>query len=192
MAISSARIRAIAVAALLASSASGGADDALAPAQVTATAEVTTSQGTRSMPITLILARPISREAAQPLKKILETGGQQALMTAIQGTNRGRLNLGGLEYPIDLVIAEPYADGIRYIVVTTRAMQIEEVNESRSSLDYPFSVAVFEVPDFGSGQGDLYRRAALSIDADGRARIDSYDEEPGELKDIRRISGLGG
>jgi len=45
MAISSARIRAIAVAALLASSASGGADDALAPAQVTATAEVTGIEG---------------------------------------------------------------------------------------------------------------------------------------------------
>jgi len=154
--------------------------------QFTATAEMTTSQGTRSMPVTLIIARPISAEEALPLRKALESGGQQTLLAAIQGGNRGRLSLGSLEYPLDLVVAEPVSGGVRYAVVTTRSLRIEEVNESRPSLDYPFAVAVFEVPEFGSGQGELYPRAALSIDADGRVRIERYDERPGLLKDIRR------
>jgi len=176
---------AITLAALLVPS-SGAADGVLDPARFTMTAEVTSSQGTRSMPITLIVARPISREEAEPLKKVLESGGQQALLAALRGGNRGRLSLGGLEYPLDLVIAEPYKDGVRYIVVTTRALHVEEINDSQPSLDYPFSVAVFEVPDFGSGHGDLYRRAALAIDEEGRVRIESYDGDPGQLEDIDR------
>ena len=157
-----------------------------APKQFTATAEMTTSQGTRSMPLTVVINRPISAEEALPLRKALESGGQQALLAAIQGGNRGRLSLGSLEYPLDLVVAEPVSGGLRYAVVTTRSLRVEEVNEGRPSLDYPFTVAVFDVPEFGSGQGELYPRAALSIDADGRVRIERYDERPGLLKNIRR------
>jgi len=173
------------LAGLLILSAAGFAQEPVSK-QFSATAEMTTSQGTRSMPVTLIIARPISAEEALPLRKALESGGQQALLAAIQGGNRGRLSLGSLEYPLDLVVAEPISGGLRYAVVTTRSLRVEEVNESRPSLDYPFAVAVFEVPEFGSGKGELYPRAALSIDADGRVRIERYDERPGLLKDIRR------
>ena len=143
----------------------------------TATAEMTTSQGTRTMPI----------EEAQPLRKALAEGGQQALLSAIRGGNRGRLNLGNLEYPLELVVTEPLSGGgTRYVVVTTRSLKIEEVNDSAPSLDYPFAVAVFEVPDFGSGEGKLYPRVALSINESGGVHVEHYDEQPGRLKEIRR------
>ena len=155
--------------------------------QFTATAEMTTSQGTRTMPITIIVARPLTVEEAQPLRKALADGGQQALLSAIRGGNRGRLNLGNLEYPLELVVTEPLSGGgTRYVVVTTRSLKIEEVNDSAPSLDYPFAVAVFEVPDFGSGEGKLYPRVALSINESGGVHVEHYDEQPGRLKDIRR------
>ncbi|HTO75458.1 MAG TPA: hypothetical protein VMQ61_05225 [Thermoanaerobaculia bacterium] len=153
----------------------------------TATAEMTTSQGTRTMPMTIIVARPLTVEEAQPLRKTLAEGGQQALLSAIRGGNRGRLNLGNLEYPLELVVTEPLSGGgTRYLVVTTRSLRVEEVNDSAPSLDYPFAVAVFEVPDFGSGEGKLYPRVALSINEDGAVHVEHYDETPGRLKDIRR------
>lgn len=152
-----------------------------------ATAEMTTSQGTRTMPMTIIVARPLTVEEAQPLRKALAEGGQQALLSAIRGGNRGRLNLGNLEYPLELVVTEPLSGGgTRYVVVTTRSLKIEEVNDSAASLDYPFAVAVFEVPDFGSGEGKLYPRVALSINESGAVHVEHYDEQPGRLKDIRR------
>jgi hypothetical protein len=155
--------------------------------QFTATAEMTTSQGTRTMPMTIIVARPLTVEEAQPLRKTLGEGGQQALLSAIRGGNRGRLNLGNLEYPLELVVTEPLSGGgTRYVVVTTRSLKIEEVNDSAPSLDYPFAVAVFEVPDFGSGEGKLYPRVALSINESGGVHVEHYDEQPGRLKDIRR------
>jgi hypothetical protein len=154
--------------------------------EFTATAEVTTSQGTRSMPVTIVVARPLSREEARPLREVLASGGQQALLASIRGANRGRLNLGNLEVPLDLIVTEPISGGVRYVVVTTRGLKIEEVNDSAPSLDYPFAVAIFEMPDFGSGQGQLYRRASLAVQENGRILLEHYDEEPGRLKDIRR------
>jgi hypothetical protein len=153
----------------------------------TATAEMTTSQGTRRLPLTVIVGRPLTKDEARPLRQTLEHGGQQALLTAIRGGNRGRLNLGNLEVPLDLVVFEPLSDGgTRYVVVTTRSLKIDEVNESAPSLDYPFAVAIFDVPDFGAGQGQLFPRASLSIQENGRILLEHYDDEPGQLKDVRR------
>jgi len=153
--------------------------------EFSATAEVTTSQGTRSMPVTLIVSRPLSAEQARPLKKVLEAGGQQALMASIRGGNRGRLSLGGIETPLDLVVAAPAEGATQYVVVTTRNLKFEEVNENRETLDYPFSVVVFSVPEFGSGEGQLYLHCALSINENGRVRVEHYEDQPGRLKDIR-------
>jgi hypothetical protein len=164
-----------------------GAENAAAGGEFTATATVNTKQGTRSMSFTVVANRPMTREEAEPLKRVLADGGQQALVNAIRGSNRGRMKLGGMEYPIDLVVAEATRDGERYVVVTTRMLQHEEVMEGSKSLDHPFTVFVFEVPGFGSGTGRVYTRAALSIDADGRVQVDQYDGSPGALKDVRRV-----
>jgi hypothetical protein len=155
--------------------------------EFTATATMNTKQGTRSLGFTVVASRPLSREEAEPLKKVLAEGGQQALANAIRGANRGRIKLGGMEYPVDLVVGEAARDGERYFVVTTRTLQYEEVAEGSPSLDHPFTVFVFDVPGFGSGSGHIYPRAALAVEADGRVRVDQYDGSPGSLKDVRRV-----
>jgi hypothetical protein len=45
------------------------------------------------------------------LKKILEQGGQQALVNAIRGGGQGQIKLGALSYPVDLVMVEKIDDG---------------------------------------------------------------------------------
>jgi hypothetical protein len=155
--------------------------------EFTATATVETKQGTRGMSFTVVAERPMSREEAQPLKRVLADGGQQALANAIRGARRGRVKLGGMESPLDLVVAEPGKDGERYVVVTARPLRYEETAEGSASLDHPFTVFVFEVPGFGSGTGSIYTRAALSIGEDGRVQVDQYDGKPGALKDVRRV-----
>jgi hypothetical protein len=165
---------------------SPGGQNPPAGGEFTATATMNTKQGTRSMSFTVVASRPMSREEAEPLKKVLAEGGQQALANAIRGSNRGRLKLGGMEYPIDLVVGQAVGDGERYVVVTTRTLQHEEVMEGSASLGHPFTVFVFDVPGFGSGTGHIYTRAALAVEADGRVRVDQYDGSPGSLKDVRR------
>lgn len=153
----------------------------------TATATMTTKQGTRSLAFTVSVQRPRSAADAAPLKQVLETGGQQALLNAIRGGPGGQFRLGAIQYPIDLVLAEPVRDGARYVVVTGRSLRVEEVNEGRESLDHPFTVIVFDVPEFGAGQGHVYPQAALWIDSDGYVQVEQYDGEPGTLKDVRRV-----
>ena len=89
--------------------------------------------------------------------------------------------------PVSLVAAEEISDGYRYIFVTARRIQVEEVNSSSPSLDYRFGVAVFELGDFGTGDGKIYPAAAIRIDDDdGSVVIDQYDGEPGQLKDVKK------
>jgi len=155
--------------------------------EFSANASVETKQGTRSMGFTLVVTRPMTMEDAQPLKEVLARGGQQALVNAIQGGGRGKIKLGGYEYPVDLVVAEPANDGVRYYVVTARTLKYEEVSEGRASLDHPFSVFVVNVPGFGTGDGRIYTQAALSVDEEGHVRADQYEGRPGTLRDVKRI-----
>jgi hypothetical protein len=138
--------------------------------EFTATARVETKSGTRSTACTIIVNRPIPYEEAAPLRRILEDGGQQAVRTAIMGAAHGQLSLGGIAYPLDLVIFEPKGKGFRYVVVTSRPIRWEESELGEPSLDYPFTVLVFEEPAVGLGEGQIVPRAALQIDEDGHVR----------------------
>lgn len=164
----------------------GVAADSGPAGEFTATARVETPAGTRSMGLSIFVLRPMTVDEAQPLKKVLEDGGQQALLNAIRGGNRGHFRLGAIDYPIDLAIAEPDRDGFKYILVTARALKYEEVQEGSASLEHPFTIAVFQVPGFGSGEGTLYTKAAVSVEADGHIRVDQYDNRGGTLRDVKR------
>ena len=154
-----------------------------------ATASIGTASGTRSMAFDVVVSSPRSLAEIQPLKKVLEDGGQQALVNAIRGSGQGQVKLGALVYPIDLVMAEKIEDGWRYLVVTTRPIKYTESEEDGgASLNYPFAVFAWDWTDFGSSDGTIYTRAALSIDPDGHIQVSQYDGDPGTLSDIRRIN----
>jgi hypothetical protein len=158
-----------------------------ATGEFSATAKIDTKQGTRSMGFDLVVTNPMTMEDAEYLKDVLARGGQMALVNAIKGNARGRIRLGGFEYPVDLVVVEPSGDTLRYYVVTARQLKYEEVNEGRASLDHPFTVFVVNVPGMGTGDGRIYTQAALSIDEQGHVRADQYEGPPGTLRDVKRL-----
>jgi len=91
--------------------------------------------------------------------------------------------------PIDLVMAEKIEDGWRYLVVTTRPIKYNESDEDGgASLNYPFAVFTWEWTSFGSSDGTIYTKAALSIDPDGHIQVTQFDGDPGSLSDVRRIN----
>ncbi|HKF44195.1 MAG TPA: hypothetical protein VKG01_13925 [Thermoanaerobaculia bacterium] len=154
--------------------------------QFTGTATVQTPSGTRSMGVQIFVQRPMTVEEAQHLKQVLADGGQQALLNAIRGGNRGHFRFGAMDYPIDLVVAQESRDGFKYVIVTARPLKYEEVNEGKESLDHPFTVVMFEAPSFGSGSGEVYTKAALQVEGDGWVRVYEYGKDPGTLKDVKR------
>lgn len=148
--------------------------------------EVTTSQGTRSLNVTFEVLRPMSVEEAAGLKELLDKGGQQALLNAVRGSWRGRLFLGGVEFPLEIVVAEQSDDGWKYAVVTPRNMRWDEIQLEEPSVDFPFAVALFEVPDMGSGEGKIAPKAAIGMGADGKLTIERFEGESGRMKNVRR------
>jgi hypothetical protein len=177
---------AAAAGALWLASAALAAKDKKPQGEFTAMAHVDTPIGMRTMGIQGAIQRPITVQEAEPLKKTLADGGQQALLNAIKGGNRGYFRLGAVDYPIDLVVAKETKDGFKYVVVTARSLRYEEVQEGSASLEHPFTVAIFDVPEFGSGSGELYTKAALFVEEDGWIRADQYGGRPGMLKDVKR------
>jgi hypothetical protein len=181
-------VRAIGKAALIAvlaaaPAAASGADDVTGSFQAMAVVE--TPQGTRQMGFTVVVSSPYTMEQAMSLKNVLVEGGQQALVNSIRGMSQGKFLLGAIEYSADLIVAEPDSKGVKYSVVTARPLKYEEVTDGSESLDYPFTVLVFTVPSFGSGDGKIFTRAALSVDADGKVHADQYKGRAGILKDVK-------
>ena len=162
---------------------------AKATGEFSATASIDTESGTRSMAFDVVVSNPRSLADVVPLKKVLEQGGQQALVNAIRGGGQGQIKLGALSYPVDLVLAEKIEDGWRYFIITTRPITLSETDENGgASLNYPFAVFIFDSTDFSSEDGVIYTRAALSVDDDGHLHVAQYDGEPGQLTDISRVN----
>ncbi len=151
-----------------------------------AVAELRTPQGTRSLACSISVTKPMSIDETGFYRDLLAKGGQQSLYDAIRGLNRGNLHLGAVQWPLSVVVSEKTASGWKYAVVSARNLSVRELEFGEPTLDYPFAVATFEVPDMGRGEGQLVPRAALRIDADGRLAVEKYEGEIGRLKDIKR------
>ena len=156
--------------------------------EFTGTAVVDGPQGTRSMPLTLVVNRFSPVSEVQELGGLLAKGGQGTLLSALRGRADGELRLGALNVPIALVSVEETSGGHRYLFLSPRRIQFNETQLGGESLDYPFGIAVLEVDDFsGLGEGSLHVAARLSIDADGHIEVDDYDGRDGHFRDLRKI-----
>ncbi|MCU0304433.1 MAG: hypothetical protein MUC56_10290 [Thermoanaerobaculales bacterium] len=156
--------------------------------EFTGTAVVNGPQGTRSMPVTLVVHRFTPVAEVQQLGALLEKGGQGTLLAALRGRADGELRLGALTTTIALVAAEETSGGHRLLFLSPRRIQVNERQLGAESLDYPFGIAVIEVARFsGRGQGSLHVAAALRIDADGRIEIDDHDGRDGHFRNLRRV-----
>ncbi len=155
------------------------------PRKFTAQAEFSEpGAGTRTIQVGIIINHLIHQQEAEDFKKTLEQGGQRALQSMIRSRAGGRLTLGAVDYPLNIVAAKPSGDGYRYVVVTVRPIRIHERDTGQESLEYPFAVLVFEVDEDGRGEGELYQTAALRVDRSGYVEVENYDGRAGRLTGI--------
>ncbi len=157
------------------------------PKRFSATAVVNGPQGTRRMPMTLVVRRFTSMEEVRQLKGVLERGGQGALLGSLRGRQDGQIEIGGLALPVALVAVEQTDDGYDYLFLMPRRIRIDETTFGKDSLDYPFGMAVLHVDGRGMGSGELHVAAALSIDADGHVEVEDYDGADGRFEDLRPL-----
>ena len=151
-----------------------------------ASVQVTGPQGTRSLKVTIDVTSVMSREDAGHYRQLLKEGGQQALLRALQDARCGRLFIGSMETSLGLVFAERDDDDWSYVVVAPRNMALQG-DSDRASPNYPFTIARFEVPGMGRGDGELVPHAALGVEDDGRLIVERREGVMGRLKEVKRL-----
>jgi hypothetical protein len=145
----------------------------------------TTGAGNEEIQVSIAILRPMAVEEALPLRDALK-GGQQALLRAIQGRAQGMLRLGGLEYPLDLIVEQQQGEARHIVVVTTRRIDVNETNTGAASLDFPFGLAIFDVDSLGRGEGMVYPKATLEVLPDGGVGVSTFEDRTYPLIRMKR------
>jgi hypothetical protein len=169
---------------LLAATAVAG--DSVPGREFTATLEFKGPQGTRRIGATIIVDRYTPVEEARKLRYVLEDYGQSGLLAALRGRHNGRVRLGALEHPLDLVVTKPTDDGFRLIVVTTRMLRVEETEQGLESLDFPFGFIALDLDHSGRGSGQYHPKAALWITEDGAVAVEGWEGE-GRVLEVKKV-----
>jgi hypothetical protein len=150
-----------------------------------ATVVVDSPQGTRRLPVTIVVNRYTPRNEAQMLREALERGGQGALLTQLKVRQDGFIEMGALRRTLSLAMAEQTDGDWTYVFLTARTLHLAETERGLESLNYPFGAAVVRVDRFGRGEGELHVAAALNLGEDGRIEVIDIDGVEGRFGDFK-------
>lgn len=160
---------------------SGGPEDFKA----TVEAEGGRVPGTHRIEVTIHIQSTTPLEVGKQLASLVSSGGQPALQAALDRYANGSVGFGVLQYPLNLVVKKPGDRGQLYAIVTNRPFGAYEVNTGQDSVNYPFGVVVFEVDDFGRGEGKVFQRAQIIVNDNGTVSVNGYGQ-PGRLLNVSR------
>jgi hypothetical protein len=141
--------------------------------------------GTHRIEVTIHIQTTTPLEVGRQLAALVSSGGQPALQAALDRYANGSVGFGVLQYTLNLVVRKPLDRGQRYVIVVNRPFSAYEVNTDQDSVSYPFGVVVFDVDDFGNGEGEVFQRAQITVNDDGTVSVNGYGQ-PGRLLNVSR------
>jgi hypothetical protein len=142
---------------------------------------------------TLTINGTTSDQEAQEYLGILQSGGQDDALRAIQKQELGRFSLvGNVGVPVN-VVRESVANGQRRIfIVFERWTQFAEYRNGYRSLDYPFGVIEMTIDEAtGKGEGTYIAAAQIRWRQDKRTNqyqveIENFATYPARLLGVKR------
>ena len=182
---------ALAIAAVFVSGAApawgGDDDDSGGPEDFKATVQLEGGRipGTHQIQVTIHIQSTTPLEVGKQLAALVSSGGQPALQAALDRYANGSVGFGVLQYTLNLVVKKPGDRGQQYAIVANRPFGAYEVNMGQDSVNYPFGVVVFEVDDFGRGEGKVFQRAQIMVNDDGTVSVNGYGQ-PARLINVSR------
>ena len=184
-------VGALAIAAMFVSGAApawgGDHDDSGGPEDFKATVQLEGGRipGTHQIQVTIHIQSTTPLEVGKQLAALVSSGGQPALQAALDRYANGSVGFGVLQYTLNLVVKKPGDRGQQYAIVANRPFGAYEVNMGQDSVNYPFGVVVFEVDDFGRGEGKVFQRAQIMVNDDGTVSVNGYGQ-PARLINVSR------
>lgn len=134
---------------------------------------------TTTSTFTLALTGKTSDDKAQQFLGILQDGGQDAVLNAINKENVGYFSVGGHLARTINVVRESTVDGnLRVFAIFERWMQFAELRGGYRSLDYPFGVIeIFIDPKTGKGDGTYIAAAQIRWKKDKKTGVEQVEIE---------------
>lgn len=139
----------------------------------------------------VITARTPPADATRYLSE-LESGGQDALLKAMNGQDLGRFSFtGSLGEPLTGVLIDQVEDGTRIRAVFKRWIGFGELRGGYRSVDYPFGYAEIIIdPRTGKGSGTIIPAAKIRFKTGKNGAADTVEIEdfgtfPGRLMGVQ-------
>jgi hypothetical protein len=145
------------------------------------------SVGAKTMNFDVRVTSYTTDDEVQKFAELLKAKGQDALVSALQDENKGRVSPVGSTGNQIAVARKRTADGITTItIVTTRLMSFQELYHNGRSTDYPFTFVQFKLNAKGEGTGQIMVAAKIKFDKkQGQYVIESFGNQYIKAANVR-------
>jgi len=126
-------------------------------------------------------------EEVQEFAALLKNKGQDALLSALEKQDKGRLNPVG-SVGNQIAVARKRKQGANTIItiVTARIMSFGELYNGGRSTDYPFGFMQVTLNDKGEGTGQVMAAAKIRFDKKkGQYQIESFGNQYVKITNVR-------
>jgi hypothetical protein len=126
-------------------------------------------------------------QEVQDFAQLLKDKGQDALTSALEKQNKGRINLVGTTGN-DIAVARKRQQGEKTIItiVTARRMSFGELYNSGRSVDYPFGYIQVTLDASGKGTGQIMAAAKIRFNKkSGQYEIESFGNQYIKATNVR-------
>jgi len=137
------------------------------------------SVGGKTMPFDFRITRYTTDGEVDELAALLKAKGQDALRSALEKLNAGRLNPVG-SVGNDIAVARKRQVGSETVItiVTARSMSFAELYNNGRSTDYPFGFLQVKLNEKGQGTGQIMAAAKIRFDKkNGKIEIESFGNQ---------------
>lgn len=143
--------------------------------------------GAKSMNFDVRITSYTTDDEVQKFAELVKEKGQDALVSALQKEDKGRVLPVGSTGNQIAVARTRTADGITTItVVTTRLMSFRELYNNGRSTDYPFGFVQFKLNSKGEGTGQIMAAAKIKFDKkQGEYVIESFGNQYIKAANVR-------
>jgi hypothetical protein len=145
------------------------------------------SVGAKTMNFDVRITSYTTDAEVQKFANLLKAKGQDALLSALQDEDKGRLLPVGSTGNQIAIARTRTADGVTTVtIVTTRLMSFRELSNNGRSVDYPFGFVQFKLNAKGEGTGQIMAAAQIKFDKKkGQYVIESFGNQYVKATNVR-------
>ena len=139
---------------------------------------------------TFDIDRFTSDAEAQRLRGVLQSGGQDDLLSDVRREKAGRFMLGNrLGKDVNVILVDEVEGRKRILAIFERWLEVAEIRGGYRSLDYPFSyIELFVDPATGKAEGSYFAAAKIRARGDD-IEVEDFATFPSKLMNVKMRPG---